>query len=504
MNNAKNKDSKTKKADGTSKKAKGGQQDKKPAKAKSASPGKDGNTKGKGTAAKNGAKVFRVDVNKGPVRLVSRDQAIKDITVNEVLTKEAATAMLDRGEVVPSADYFYATTEKALSKWAIDIPESEPLKEGDIVFNVERDQAGEVVDKEGTLRISFTDERGRKSVAITAKWGRANDQQIADYKASQALVKDEAAEVEVIPALTDDEKAEFTERCEVVKTNLAGMANASMVIGENLHAIRIGQLFREAVNPETQTVFKNFGEFVQQEFGLTREYAQNLAQIAGYHTIALEVAPAKIKDAGLSVNATNALVRSMNKQTKELGLDEVEGFEDLRPVISGTLRVLADVAPKNKRTGQAEITPRLINTVTSTLGEIVKSGTVEIEGKQMSIADAAEKGVLGAATQAQVIEAVAEGIKANRQTIADEARAEYERQNAPAQPSNNPPKAWFSGTVPELAGFSCSKHGATKIVSIGSGVLQTKCKCRWRIDAESGDLVCYEVLGKRVKPAEKA
>lgn len=499
MNNAKG----NTKTDAKKKASKSGQSNTKSAKAKSASSAKGGSAKSQAAAPKASAKVFRVDVNKGPVRQVSRKDAVADALRSEAFTEETLNAMLDRGEVIPSPDYYYATTEKALSKWSVNAPpESKPLEIGDLVYSSERDVVGEIKDKDGTPRVFFTFEGHVKSVAVSAKWGRANASQIEAYKASLALVKDEAVEVEVIPAMTDEEKAELAERETVISTNLAAQENASMVIGENLDIIRKNQWFRESVNPETNSPFKNFGEYATAKFGLTREYAQNLAQISGYHQIAVDALPAKLKDGGLSVNTTNALVRSQNRLSKEFGLDEIEGFDELRPIIVGSMKILADVAPKNKRTGQAEVTPRLVKAVTDTINEIVKSGSVEIEGKQMSIADAAAKGVLGAATQNQVIEVVAEGIKANRQTIADEASKAYERSVTPAKPSaGSGPKLTYSGTVPDL-GLSCDKHGATKVLSIGNGTFQTKCKCRWRIDAESAKLVCFEVNGKRVKTAE--
>lgn len=507
MNDAQSK-KKTGKA-AASKKAASGQSNKKSAKTKPASSDKSDKAKGKTAEAVETApanKVFRVDAKGGPIRLVKRSDAIQDIIAAGAFTEELVNSMFDKGSVAPSNDYNYSTNKAKLSKWEKEAePESKPLEIGDVVFSSERNAFGDVRDKDGEPRIFFLLDGKLKSVAVTAKWGRATEDQAAEYRKTQALEKAEPIQGEVVvedPPLTKEEKKELVEREAAISETMAAVENLPMILGENLDAIRTKKLFRESLNAAGEK-FKTFGEYVTERFGITRSYAQNLAQLSGYHSIAVEALPAKLRDEGLSVNSTNALVRATNRLTEKLGLDEIDGFDELKPMIVGTIKILGDVAPKDERTGRPQITPRLVSSVTEVITQIAESGTVEIEGKQMSISDAADKGLLGAATQDQVLQVVAEGIKSNRQTIAEEAKGAYERSIEPKKTGPKPgANVFFSGTVPTLD-LSCERHGSTKVINIGTGTFQTKCKCRWRIDAESGLLVCFEVNGKRVKPADK-
>lgn len=199
----------------------------------------------------------------------------------------------------------------------------------------------------------------------------------------------------------------------------------------------------------------------------------------------------------MSINAANKLVRGTNQLAKGLGAGELKGVDALRPVIKNIGRLLFDIAPKDKD-GNAEITPRLVDSLNATIGEIVKSDSVTIDGKSMKLSEAREKGLLSASVQTEILEKAAEGILTNREIIRSEAKKSYDASNVSQKPVITGPTQFYTGVAPMLD-VTCGLHNLTKVISIGTGKFQTKCGCRWLIDNESGSLRCFEVLGKTVK-----
>lgn len=448
---------------------------------------------------------YRVDQNGGSVVKVKRAEAIKDAMVTDSFTEAGLNEMFDRGEVIFSETYFYANNREALSKWdknaskagdakpkKADKPEAEAatepveIKSGDTVYNPTKKVVGKVVGSGKDLFVNYTASGKDKSVKLSDKWikGDASDLALA--------ISIPAVDGEVIPAddtpLSKDEKKELKEREARIEAAKEQFESAPFVMGNELNEIRVRKLYRET--------HKRFGDYVMERFGINRSYAQNLAQLSGYNQIAQDALP-ESTELQLSVNMANQMVRSTNKLIHDLGLDKIPAFEELRPVITNTVRLLADVAPKTE-SGDLDLSPRFIQTFNDTLRSVITSKVVHLDGQAMTVEEAQKQGILSNLFQAEVVEATAESIKANYETIRTETQAAWERLNEPQQADTaSRRKVFYSGTIPELS-VSCDKHGATKIISIGTGKFQTKCKCRWHVSTD-GQLVCFEVNGKPVK-----
>lgn len=444
-------------------------------------------------------KVFRVDQNGSPIRTVDRIPAVEDCASTGQFTADTVNKMLDDGEVVYSEAFYYSTKREALAKWEKEqgtpepTPEPVKIEAGSIVAH--DDRVGEVRDHEGKLRVFFILDGKQKSAALTSKWVPATEDQTIEYRNSLALATQEQAIAETSAPLTDEEKARLleleTEFDELRETFEA----APFKMGRILNEIRTGRLNRES------EYGASFGEYAFNRFGITREYAQNLAQLSGFMDIANEtfdVTPGL----QLSVNSANAMVRATNKLISKIGMGKVDSLDIIRPLVAESARLIVDIAPRNEKTGEPELSPRLVTTAMQVISDAVKTGRVHIDGKTYSAEDAAEKGLLNRSVQEQTILATAENIQAKRDIILKKGQDAIKRQETPVnhKPSGDGDKGYFTQTPPELA-VTCEKHGATKIISIGSGRMQTKCECRWLIDAASGDLRCYEVKGKRVKTA---
>lgn len=517
MNNAKKPASKTEAKKGSKGTETAKKQSAKPTDGKAASANGNANKKSDPTAipAINATQVYRVDQKGSPLRVLSRSAAIKDALEGGEFNEETLNSMLDRGRVIFSKNFYYATKSDALKKWttegavAVEAGSEKPAKEkaveekapeepakpkikrGDRVFLPAKRQYGKVVGEKDNLSVTYPKAGSDKLVKLTDDWV------LADGNEGALVPTEPPVEGQIIPnddaPMSKEEKAELAQHETIIENAQTQFESAPMVMGKHLNEIRVKKLHR-GTN-------KNFGEYVFERFGIARAYAQNLAQLSGYHAIAIDSVKAS-NGLELTVNTTNQLVRGLNRFTRDLGLQSFDGFEPLQPVIKNTMRLLVDIAPKDKKTGKPTITPRLVQTFDEKLREIITGGVVHLEGQAMTIEEANQLGVLHNLAVAEIVEATAESIQANRETIRSEAKAAYERQIAPQENKDAKPKGpkqYYTGAVPTLDNIKCAKHGETKIISIGTGKIQTKCKCRWHIDSESGDLVCFEVNGKTVK-----
>jgi hypothetical protein len=452
--------------------------------------------------------VFRVDAKKGPLRSVKIKDAVEDILTSEAneFNKETVEEMLAKGQVVFSDSFYYCTEEKGLKKWVREAPPvSDPpaaIGVGSTVYNSKANWVGTVIEREGKLLVEFFIRGEGRTQPLSNKWETATEEQIKGSNSTLALEAPKQRELAIYDVpLTVDEQNELAEREAAIVAAKTQFEGLPFVMGANLDAIREKSLFRAYRNADGTPM--NFGQYAFSKFGITREYAQNLAQLSGFHRVAMEAVETS-EQLQLSVKSANEMARSTNRFAKELGLERIPGFEEMRPIIKNVTRMIADIAPKNARTGLAEVTPRLVQTVSEQLSEVIKSGTIEIDGKAMKLSEAKAKGILEAGMQAQFLEATAESIHRNRDTIMRESRAAYDRATAPVVNGGGAPKAaveYHRGVVPtlELVCTRHTSHNPNPVISIGNGTFQTKCECRWRIDAKTNSLVCFEVKGKPVR-----
>lgn len=492
----------------------------------------------KATAGKG--RVFSVSNKKGPIETVYRSVAIEDCTgKGSSFTAETVEQMLNDGDVVFSDDFYYATTREALSKWEKDAPakedapakteapteteapaEAKPFENGDVVKHIKKGIFGEVsIEKKKDPVVLYQTEtkKGPTDHIDTdlSKWTLATPDEFFAYqekketgivKASDTpapaeagdapegeAIEGEIVSVEPVKPLTKKELARL-EKLESEFDKVDGLEKAiPFEKGRILNEIRTNKLYRESA--------ATFGEYALNRFGITREYAQNLAQISGIPELAAGVVDDGTEVA-MSVNAANEIMRDANRFTKSLGLGKAE-FDAVSPVIRNTLAIMVDVAPRNEVTGEIEITPRFVNSFNEVLANHLTDGVVEIDGKQMTVRAASEKGLLNTSLRSEVLESTAESIRTNAATIRSEFEKAKERQEtgvtgAGGSGGSDDETQYYKGKVPTLD-IVCTKHKDTEIMQIGTGKILTRCGCRWHIDHESGELVAYEVNELPVK-----
>lgn len=462
-------------------------------------------------------RVFTVSVNKGEITTVYTQVAIDDCAGN--FTSEMAAKMLADGEVIFSDEFYYAVKREALTQYEvvgidaapepIEAPAPEAPEAGDVVVNIKNGLPGELLESEeqGLFNVSYTNDGKPKVVPyVQSRWRPATEAEFFAFQESRntditapsaeapAPVEpsetDEVIEGKVVDPLTAKERKSL----EKLESEYDKVDTVERSIpfekARILNEIRKGRLFREN--------YDTFAEYAIARFGITREYAQNLAQIADIPDLFSEALDAGVK-VNLSIGAANEIMRDSNKFAKTLGVGKVE-FEALKPVVRNILAVMADVAPKNAE-GELQITPRFVSEFNKAIATHLTDGVVTIDGKQLSVASAHEQGLLNVGLRSEVLEATAESIKTNAQTIADEyarRQAEQEQGIVGAAQTSDKKVKYYKGDAPSLD-TTCTLHGETEILSIGSGKMQTRCGCRWLIDSESGSLTAYEVNELPVK-----
>jgi hypothetical protein len=446
---------------------------------------------------KNANTVYRVPKEKGIIDFVSPEEAVKDIVAYEVYDAEAAGNQLEAGEVVGSETFFYAKSADALKEYE-QLPEGEQAEP-----KVEPQEGDHVIDENGRTGVVFIDgataqvkvmlDGKNKSLKLTDKW--------AVYTPDPEALALAAAEAEaaLVAPMTDEERTRLEELENQVLTAKEKLEQAifsfPMQMGQALSEISERQLYRE--------FFGSFEEYCSERFGIARQYGYRLISNYKYGSIAQDTLTEvqetlQLSDGlQLSVRATEELSKGASRIAEDMGLGKAE-FNLMRPVIDNAIRTLVDTAPKDKE-GRLSLTPAVISKFNEVLEDVVKSNTVEVDGQAMTLEEAKEKGILAVAFQEQVITSVAEGIKANRDLIIKNSQEAYARQTAPVKGAGaaDDLPVYKGKVIPEFSGL-CSKHEQQDIIAIGNGTIQTSCQCRFRIDAESGKLVCFETDGKRV------
>lgn len=307
-----------------------------------------------------------------------------------------------------------------------------------------------------------------------------------------ALVKDDAIQaIPELPLTKTDEK-----RFNKLKQQYREADNLEVQIpfvkARILEEIRQNKLFRKD--------YKTFGDFAFKEFSITREYAQQLAAIAGYPELVAETNSVS-ESVRLSVNAAIQMDREFGKLADDTGIDR-EFRDTMRPLMRDVVKLLVDVSPKDER-GNIIPSPRVVTNLLDTVRETVKSGTVDIGGEQMTVEEAQSKNLLGASTLATVLEASAESIKSHRQTIIQDAQRRNEKRTEPHAPvaPKKTGKDIFKGVVPTYS-VKCSAHKDVKdnfVKSVFNAGFEFLCGCRYQLLVGQGDVpVCIETDGKTV------
>lgn len=346
--------------------------------------------------------------------------------------------------------------------------------------------------------------------SIKAKFaGRSDDGQepLDNFRApntpSMALAKDDA--IDAIPEIPDDAPMTDEEK-ELRDTTVqefleakAAFEQSPRVMMEKAALLRHNKLYRETHD--------TFEQFALEELKLTREYAQNLAQFGDF-LAALNSSPISENPAVTgSINAVKRLTVNTNKIARQLGI-ETSDFEVMKPIIQNMAEIVADLTTDEN----GEVlpnAPRIVAGLNDVLREVVNRNVVEIEGENMTVEEAQKKGVLGHAVISQTVETVAEGIKANRQTIIDDARRRAEKRTQPHSPATPRPssKEQFVGAVPVYK-ITCdnpnhadiNKKNENRVVKVFNAGFGLFCSCMFQeLTTSPGVWVCIETDGLTVQ-----
>ncbi len=211
--------------------------------------------------------------------------------------------------------------------------------------------------------------------------------------------------------LSDAEQRRLVELENLVKESQDAVEKASFVMGKALLEIQKSRLYRA-------TPYNTFGEYVFETFGITREYAIQLANISGYHQIAVEGLHSG-ESIQMSVNTAITFDVEVRKIAKELGVDRTEIQSQLQSIIKLSLRLLCDIG-LNKN-NNIVLTPRITKNFFATLNDFVKPSTIEIDGEQLTVEEAKRVSFPARLIQSKFLKAAEENIWSKQEIIKSEA-----------------------------------------------------------------------------------
>lgn len=203
-------------------------------------------------------------------------------------------------------------------------------------------------------------------------------------------------------AMLDDLEKKYEEADEVAKKE-----KVSLVMCEILSKIRKGKLYRETHN--------TFKDFAFERFNITRNYAQNSAQVGDYLSVLREKF---IIAETFSVNTIQAMAVGTNKVAEEIGIKKKSDFTSMRPIIENITTILIDISTEKDE--KIVIKPDIVKKVYEMVANIIKSETVTIEGVKVKVWEAKEKCLVDNSLHKKIISQLAEQILAKLEIIKNE------------------------------------------------------------------------------------
>jgi Domain of unknown function (DUF3883) len=231
-----------------------------------------------------------------------------------------------------------------------------------------------------------------------------------DAKA-QALVKqNEVVQGEVELSLSSSEQTRLNELENLIRESQAAIEKESFIIGRALLEIQKSRLYR--------ATHKTFDDYVTEKFAIARVYAIQLANISGYHQLAVEGLHSG-ESFQMSVNTAIAFDIEVRKIARELGVDKNEIQSQLQSIIKLSLRLLCDIGLN--KDNNIILTPRITKNFFATLKDFVKPSTIEIDGEQLTVEEAKRISFPKRLIQSKFLEAAEENIWDKQVIIKSEA-----------------------------------------------------------------------------------
>jgi hypothetical protein len=280
-------------------------------------------------------------------------------------------------------------------------------------------------------------------------------------------------------ALTDEEEAERKELEKSIKKNLSDFQRSGFEIGAALTLINQHRLYR--------STHKTFKVYVMEVFDLSEPQAYSVMTAAKSFEMLSDGEKYDLK-ALPSIRTAETLTRGVDRFIADNGLsDDPESKAIATQVVRNVYDLALQNAPKD-RAGKPIMNADHLNSVFQVVGEIAKTGAVEVDGKQVKIdvAKAAIGEMIADETneRAQRLNAaIGERIAKQKEAIAN-----HPSQQTSAALDATLGKMAEEGTIPARTvprlNTSCTVHGKLGIKETSDTSIVLDCGCCYIATAE--------------------
>ena len=138
--------------------------------------------------------------------------------------------------------------------------------------------------------------------------------------------------------------------------------NILFVKGENLNGIRKEKLYRET--------HSTFAAYANEEYGVTREHAQNMAKVAAFR----EITNKFMKDVPMSFKSVDRFVINQNKRAKAWQMKKAN-LSRFTPLLEQVIGITVDVVKNDK----GKITPKVVDISDSVITDFLDAEKLEYD-----------------------------------------------------------------------------------------------------------------------------
>lgn len=315
---------------------------------------------------------------------------------------------------------------------------------------------------------------------------------------------DEVIDGIVTEQLSDEEQKRRAELEEAIKIEQPEHLRTSFVIGACIDELLEKKLYR--------STHSSVELYVWETFGFSREYAYQLQGAAKAVAALKSGNHSEQKLFSNSVNTMFYVHRRTKQIAKAAGLSETELQAQLNLLTNIVYEIAEETAPQDDN-GKPILTTRHVNNVAEVVKDFLKSGGVEMDGKQFPLSVAGQT-VGSLAVDAHTAQTTYEQINTHKDRIREDIKNRTDRMK-----SGNPKREAVDGggaasadaktekkekaDVPILE-TACSEHGAVAIDALLPGRIVLSCGCAHE-NIEGEGIVCVQVAGeiiRRTKPAK--
>lgn len=268
---------------------------------------------------------------------------------------------------------------------------------------------------------------------------------------------------EVVQSLTESEIADFLALEATVDSQNLSMIESAKIIGKCLFEINKNEYFKKIFPQNTRPTFSDFGEYVKWRYNRGKTSGHNYIHV--HHVAnALENSNVTIEELQTMAN-TLEVYDEAKKLVKEMNLPSDEVESTTKMIIQRAVETIHHTAPIDDN-GNKIINKEVIDVTYNVLGEVAKSGVIEIDGIQVPISLAA------IATQDEVTQTLYEQVQIRRQNtyekIEQKKKSQLERKEVKPIIQKEEEKTWK---------LICPEHGEVEPDFLSNAGFRGKCEC---------------------------